>query len=419
MIAQRLTLLALCLFLCTCVRAQKIWTNGSYTLKDGKTVSGQITDTYDGRNVTRLPFRSKAGAQEQFVALPKLSAFSNEANRYIVREIEVNTSPRNVKNLVLEANKTNAQTSGALLLLIETGSFSLYEYIDTREQNQYFLKSPGGELTYLAFARYLRQNGDGSTRIHNYDAYKVILNQLLSDQPELLTAVQKMNYKRSDFIDLLTAYTKTQNGTISYERPKSASVIRYAALAAIGASNHRLRNAFSTVGNAPVYNWEKHFVPTIMIGGAISTVTNEQSPIRFSFELNYITSRGKAAEDLPDDGGGRKQSREREISESRLQFRLGARYRVLNSRAPLYLEAGIMGIRYLHFNERASFIREFGPTSRNTEFNKSTGRGLYGGVFTELKGLEIGLRYDNVRSFNPLANVFTDRILLMARYGLN
>lgn len=419
MIISRLALLALCLFLCTCVSAQKIWTEGSYTLKDGTTASGQIPDTYDGLNIISVPFRKNEGAREKLIALPTLAAFSNATNRYIVREIKINTSPRDVKNLVIEANKTSSQATGALLLLLKTSSFSLYEYIDTREQNQYFLKTPEEELIYLAYARYLRENDAGGSRIHNYDAYKVVLNKHLGASPNLLPIIQKMNYKRSELVDLLVAYSKAQNETIEYNRPKPASIFRFAALAAVGASNHRLINATSTVGNTPVYNWENNFVPTIMIGGAISTVTNEQSPIRFSFELNYLTSRGKAAEDLPDDGRGRKQSREREISESRLEFRFGARYRVLDAKVPIYLEAGIMGVRFLNFYEQASFIREFGTTRRTIEFDKGVGRGLSGGLLTEFGRVEIGLRYDNVRSANPKANLFTNRFFLIAHYGLN
>lgn len=44
MVIKHLSILALCLFLCTCASAQTIWLDGNYTLKSGKTVSGQVAD---------------------------------------------------------------------------------------------------------------------------------------------------------------------------------------------------------------------------------------------------------------------------------------------------------------------------------------------------------------------------------------
>lgn len=413
----RLTTLALCLFLCTCASAQKIWTEGSYTLKNGKTENGQIADTYDGQNLTIVPFRSNETAREQLLPVASLSAFSNTTNRYIVRKIEINTSPRNVKNLVLEANKTSFQTSGALLLLIETSSFSLYEYIDTREQNQYFLKSPGGELTYLAYARYLRQNDDGSTRIHNYDAYKVTLNQLLATTPELFPAIQKMKYQRSDFLKLLTDYAEASGKAIEYARPKQGTIFRFAVLAGGGVADNKY---FSSEPNRPQeLTWKNDFVPAYQIGGAVSPITNVSSPIRFSIELLYAASSGSSSQELPDDRAGRAESRDRNISESSLQIGIGARYRILSTKIPLYLEAGVMGVRMVNFKETASWTREYGVVSQDSDTTKGTGRGYYGGISTALGPIELSFRYGNILIPTPIGNISTDRIHLMARYGLN
>ena len=417
MTALRLPLLALCLFLCTCVSAQKVWLDATYTLKNGKTVSGQIPDLYDGRNLTVVSFRQHETAPEVLLPVESLSAFSTTANRYLVRDIEINTSPRTVKKLVLEMNKTITKTTGAMLLLLETSSFALYEYVDTREQNHYFLSSRGGEPEYLPYARYIRQNESGGTRVHNFDAYKVSLNQRLSTAPELFPAIQKMNYQRQDFMDLLTDYTEASGETIEYTQPKPRTVFRFAVLAGGGVADNKY---FSSSVNRPQeLTWKNDFNPAYQIGGAVSTITNANHPIRFSLELLYVSSSGSSSQELPDDPRGRAESRDRNVTESSFQAGITARYRILSAKVPLYLEAGVMGARIIKFEETASWTREFGVVSQDSETTRGTGRGYFGGISTDLGPIELSFRYGNTRIPTNIGSLFTDRAMLLVRYGLN
>lgn len=236
----RFPLIALCLLLCTCVSAQNDWQDGHYVDRSGTRTEGQIDHSFFGDRVETVRFRAAENAAVQTLSVSELQFFAAGEDRWLVRDVTVNTSPRAVGSLVARANLETTTLRGALRVLY-LGAAELYFLTDPGGQAQFFARKPGGELTYLPFARY-REAAEGGASARSDNSFRFTLSQILDDCPDIKSLVKNTDYTRASLERLFKQYYDCTGAEPEYATARKRGTFSYGPVLGANFSTHQHTN---------------------------------------------------------------------------------------------------------------------------------------------------------------------------------
>lgn len=167
------------------IHAQKIYQDGSITLRSGEQLEGYIfADNFD-RGEREILFKTTKNEAAQSYLPQQISAFQINDRRYVVRMI---------KETIKNSGRTQVVEEDAYLEQLEAGKLNLYQYAG-RMDNWLYIENPQGQMAKLLLIRYYTDTDDptkilqrdtmGMTKYREKGAYK--FNKVYIRQLQQLT----------------------------------------------------------------------------------------------------------------------------------------------------------------------------------------------------------------------------------------
>lgn len=193
------------LFACCSLFAQSNWKSGGFYTHDSHLEEAKIDDrnwTYHFKNI-----RVKLTGSDKTVRidLKDITSFRVGDRRYIVRDIEINAAPRDVRRLVSAEQQETETLRGALLLLVE-GPLALYEYADARTNSHFFIGHPDGSLEYLSHKRYAMEDKYKRSGYQESNGYRGQLVQAMADCERMDYEIRILKYRRDEMLEVFENY---------------------------------------------------------------------------------------------------------------------------------------------------------------------------------------------------------------------
>ena len=195
--------------------AQPNWQTAQLSTTDGEELTGYVEDRRWRYRLDPVRFRKSPNSAVQKFPLSALTRFRSGNRRYLVREVAINYSPRDPRELVREEQAVRKKVRAALRILVE-GRASLYEYTDDRSNHHYFLSTDGGPLVYLEFARYALETRGGKTRYREANTYRGSLLRLLAACPRMRPEILRTPYRREALVRLIGNYHDCRGAAPDY-----------------------------------------------------------------------------------------------------------------------------------------------------------------------------------------------------------
>lgn len=396
--------------------AQGNWESASISTTSGEELSGYVEDRRWRFRIRSLRFRKQAGDPVLKYPVSDLRSFRLGDRRYIVRNVTINTSPRNPQKLVSEKEKTYEKHRIALLTLIE-GAISLYEYTDEESNRHYFIKEQGRELEHLDFGRYTTEKRSSKIFYKEANVFRGTLLRVLDNcfrlRPEIISA----KYLKEDLVDLLDNYYQCSSITPDYElHPEKGawSIGVDVGMIQANPTYGEIENAVYPFRNLtsldPVLGAHLKY----RFGGPRGNIALRIGAQYHSFSVN------SSAPDLEEEDPSTNSTFQYNYTEKALHLQLGVEAILVRSRIPLFLETmaeyhQIFDYRENRFNLR--FVN--GQEVIDGQFNNFSNRGalsLSAGFGVVVGNAQLSLRGSVSRRKHPKYVLNLYRLGVMGSY---
>ena len=238
----RLGLVLSFIFFSICVSAQN-FTNGYVITLKGDTIIGLIDYKNWRKNPTKIKFKSTTSTDLTTYKPTDILSFSvikkDEVETYTSAHISIDNSSNILDQMDTSREFSNVEID-AFLLEIFNGTYTLYEYED---QKEHYLIRNGNNFDELKFKNYITSNKIANS--NNY--FRIQLSDLLKSCTGISQEeINRLSYKKTDLIEILTKYDKCL-GKTSYLSQKSEKVkLTFGAVVGIDYSKLLITNAISS-----------------------------------------------------------------------------------------------------------------------------------------------------------------------------
>ncbi len=392
------------------------WERASLTTSSGEILEGYAEDRRWRFRIRSVRFRAKREDKAEKYILSELQNFQMGGRKYIVRDVTINTSPRNPQQLVSEEDKTYEKQRIALLTLVE-GTVSLYEFIDEESNRHYFIQESGQALEYLDFARYTVEKRFSKTFYKESNPFRGTLLRVLDACFRLRPEIIKAKYRKEDLVKLINNYYNCGEGTVSYTlepEPGQWSV-------GLDVGIVQANPTYGEIAN-PVYPFREltSLDPAFgahikyRFGGPRGNVALRLGAQYHSFNVN------SSALDLEQEDPAAESTFFYNYTEQAAQLQLGVEVIVIRTRLPIYLETMAEYHQLIDYRENR-FNRRLvnGQEVIEGQFNNFSGRGalsLSAGIGVVLGKARLSLRGSAARRKYPSYVLNLYRLGIMGSY---
>ncbi|OAV46131.1 hypothetical protein [Lewinella sp. 4G2] len=200
--------------------AQSNWQPGSITLLNGETLAGDIDDRDWLTEIRNVSFRTTASDnQGQNYDVKDLDGFSVGTDRYLVRQVTFNDSPRTIDKLVAQAQRTTRTTTLALQQLT-SGEPALYRYIARNGDYHFFINKDNAPLENLTYGKYRRYTADNDMQVIEDNSFRGLLLSEFTDCQTTAQVITTTTYTTQSLTELFNAYYTCTNQELAEVEPK-------------------------------------------------------------------------------------------------------------------------------------------------------------------------------------------------------
>ena len=400
------------------------WQSGYYLTPAGERVSGEIgTDFFEDR-VSKVLYRSAAGAAVRTVPLSALTEFGAGNLRYLVREVAYNPAPRDLNSLLPPPGGDLVRQRGALQLLAR-GPLSLYRFVGPGGNAHYYV-GRGNDIAYLPYGRYRRGNetGAGGDLVTDNSWRRMLAVDYMADCPAAEAQVRKTAYDRGGLVRLFKDYydcTGATDAGVIRPNPKRA-VLAFVPMVGVNVTQHDMSDNTSY---SEIYEWDQPRTVSPIFGAQFRYRATARSPLAIKTGAFY--HRESIAKTEPAVGSlNEGLTRDYAFEAETVDFEAGVAYRFLLR--PTFSLSADLGLRHANLMN-ATELRTQDPRpgiprrSQTLSETEPNGRLMaYGGLTAKVKRFEAALRvfrvgYEQNNTGRSVKRVDTvTRVSLMVGY---
>lgn len=335
------------------VYAQSNWASATVVTSSGEEMSGYLESRPWNFRIRQLRFREQTEGATIKLQLADVRSFRIGERRYLVRDVTLNTSPRNPRALVSAEEATTKKLRVALLVLLE-GPRSLYEYVDELTNRHYFTGGDDGSVIYLDFARFATEKRNSKTFYRESNVFRGVLMSLMKDCFRLRPEITRVAYTREALLELFDNYYRCAGDTPAYRLSReggfwsvgvNAGIVR--ALPTYGEIERNIYPFTDLESIDPVFGAHLKY----RFGGKHGTVALRLAGQYHSFSLTT------SVPDPEEEDPGVASTFQYNYSERAIHLQLGPEIILVRSRYPLYLETmaeyhRVLSYRESRFNRR-------------------------------------------------------------------
>lgn len=256
---MRLTIIHLLLLVCffassfQAVFGQKNYQPGIIVTNDSDTVVGYIDYQQWERNPSSINFKTIIATKQKNYFPDDLVSFEVSDDIYISREIEVTKSPRKTDNISYDVEYPT-ETKQAFVLVLVSGSGSLYKYVDEMGTDHYYIETQEQPLLELIYFKYYKKI-NGTRVIKENTKYKGQLIAYLNDCPSIIDKINKTIYKSEALKKMVIKYNQCKNINDIYVKEKEKTKYRFGIFTGITFSTIN----FNTEAETFKYLWDANY----------------------------------------------------------------------------------------------------------------------------------------------------------------
>jgi len=193
------------LFAATPLPAQSNWRSGKLMTTEGVEEEVRIDDrnwTYHFNSLRVKPLKTNDARR---VSLKELQSFTVNGRRYVVRDITINSAPRDPRHLVAADRQGKTRLRAALLVLVD-GPLTLYEYADVRTNSHFFISHAESDFEYLRHNRYAMADRENRSGYQENNGFRGQLARAMASCPRMRFELSGLGYRRDELLEKFENY---------------------------------------------------------------------------------------------------------------------------------------------------------------------------------------------------------------------
>jgi hypothetical protein len=189
---------------------------GKIINNNGDTISGYIEYLEWGRNPLKISFKKSENSEPTVYTPEDLLAFQFEDFIYRSRTVTISNMPRTAEQATFNNIADSTASKNFLLLLIQA-DLSLYQLIDKKLTDYYYIEADSKTANELIYFKYYVNQSNGSRLLNTNNKYKGQLIYYLQACPDINPQIQKTGYTKYELFELVKEYAICAGLKIEYE----------------------------------------------------------------------------------------------------------------------------------------------------------------------------------------------------------
>ena len=412
-----------CLFFCVMVSANaQNFVDATIFKPNGDSISGQINYQEWYINPAFITFRAAKSAKTQEFRPQDLFKFVIKSKNEIYESATVDIHIESLHDLEHKdvspslsegIRSIKFDKEAVFLLLLEKGKVSLYQYVDKKSIEHYFMQKENKEYVELLNLKFRIMAANGKLYLANYEDYKAKLAALSVDCPQVNDEFGNLEFKESKLQNIVARYNNCV-GKQEYTKPSNKkAIIKYYAFTGISLPMALVDGIY--YGQLTTIKGKL----TVPIGVGVEIGTGrELNPIRIGAEVNIASN---VYDYLISSNNGRETRYEANLLGIHLMPYLKASfYSKTKVGQSLFVKIGLPLSYYPKANYQQSYIPVLSSSKNVFQLEKTSfGVAISGGY--KLKRLFLEGKYEpyslNLIGYGQFASVFrTVRLSLVGGY---